>query len=247
MITSPAWAERIRQVAPRGMKVLAAPRLAPAALEGVRRVWLVSLPGAPGFSWQPELDLLARSAAPDASLPLGKLRVARFELSHPDLPLAALEDRLAGATVTLGGRACAAERGAFRCAGDRTRATVGHGVVEVGGLPRPCLLVRVSGEAAPVRVSLPGVPVGRALRGNAGLVEPSGEPSGAPSAAPAGAPLTVSVRVDGEEAAAVQLEGGAWPGFQVDTSRWAGERHAVSLEVVVPADRALCVQAVTLP
>jgi hypothetical protein len=241
LVTSPAWAERIRQIAPRGLTVLTAPRLTPAALQGVRRVWLLSLPGAPGFSWQPELDLLARSAAPEPPLPVGKLRLARFELSHPDLPLAALEERLAGGSVSLGNRPCAANGAGFRCDAGQGKATLTRGVVEVNGVPRPCLLARLSGEPAPLRVTIPGVPVGRTLRGGAGLGGLAG-----PGAQEAGK-LAVAVRVDGEEAATVQLEASGWSSFQVDTARWAGERHAVSLEVAAPGDHALCLQAVTLP
>jgi hypothetical protein len=239
LIASPAWAERLRMVAPRRLRVLALPRFTPADLEGVRRVWLVSLTAAPGFSWQPELDLLARSAVPDPPLPVGRIQIARYELAHPDLPLATLAERLSGATATLGGQPCAAERGGLRCTGARSQAELTSGVVEVNGLPRPCLLVKMTGEAAPVRVTFPGVPVGRAVRGNAGLAS-EGQ-------AEASLPLTVAVRVDGEETAAVQLEGAAWPTFRVDTARWAGERHTLSLEVVVPGDRAICLQAVTLP
>jgi hypothetical protein len=241
LVTSPDWVERARQVAPRRVRVLALPRgttPAPAALEGVRRVWLLSLASAPGFSWQPELDLLARSAAPDPPVGVGRIRVARFELSHPDLPLAALDDRLAEATVTLGDLACTPERAGFRCAGERSEASVSRALVEVNGFARPCLLARLRGDSAPVRITFPRVPVGRALRGNAGLAETDVTED---------TPVTVAVRVDDQEAGAFQLEGGGWPSFRVDTTRWAGERHTVSMEVVVPPDQAVCLQAVTLP
>lgn len=239
VVTAPAWAERVRQVAPRDLRVLALPRLAPASLEGVRRVWLLSLPGAPGFDWQPETDLLSQATAPDPPLMVGRILVERYELSHPDLPLATLGDRLAGATVLLDGKPCAAESGRFRCAGDRSEATLAAEVVEVNGLPRSCILARLTGDAAPVRVTFPRVPMGRALRGNAGLAAAAEDG--------AAAPLTLAVRVEGEDAAAVQLEGGGWPSFRVDTTRWAGERRAVSLDFVVPVDQAICLQAVTLP
>jgi len=250
LVVSPAWAERVRVIAPRGLKVLASSRPASQAapfgaagadLEGVRRVWLVSLTGAPGFSWAPELELIARSAAPEPSQRVGELQITRYELSHPDLPLATLGDRLAGASVELGGAPCAAEGPRFRCAAARSEAEVESAVVEVNGLPRPCLLVKVAGEAAPIRITFPAVRVGRSLRGNAGVAAlPAGE-------AGESLPLTIAVRVAGEDAAAVQVEGAGWPTYQVDTGRWAGERHPVSLELVAPGDRAICLQAVTLP
>jgi hypothetical protein len=226
-------------LAPPGLRVLAQPRFEPAQIEGVRRVWLLSLRGAPGFSWQPEIDLLAHSVAPDPPLAVGRLELARHEITHPDLPLASLTGRLAGATVSLGGRPCTEERGGFRCAAERAQATLESAVVEVNGLPRACLVARASGDAAPVSLSFPGVPVGRVLRGSVGIVPASQEAISVP--------LTLAVRIDGEDAAAVQLDGAGWPGFQVDTGRWAGQKHTVVLELVVPEERALCLQAVTLP
>jgi hypothetical protein len=111
-------------------------------------------------------------------------------------------------------------------------------VVEANGLPRSCLVARASGGAAQVRATFGGVPVGRVLRGNVGALSPG---------AAASIPLTVVVRVDGEEASAVELDGAGWPTFRVDTGRWAGEKHALAIELVVPENRSLCVQAVTLP
>jgi hypothetical protein len=242
LVVSPAWAERLRMIAPRGLRVLALSGAA-SDLEGVRRVWLLSLPGSPGFSWQPELDLLARSATPDPPFSIGRIQVTRYELSHPDLPLATLGERLAGATVELGDVACAEDGRRFRCASDRSEAEIESAVVEVNGLPRPCLLVKVAGEAARIRMTFAAVPLGRGLRGNAGLAA-LGDPG---AEAVESLPLTLAVRVGEEEAAAVQLEGAGWPTFRVDTGRWAGERRAVTLELVAPGDRAVCLQAVTLP
>jgi hypothetical protein len=218
--------------------VLTQPRFAPADIEGVRRVWLVSLSRAPGFSWQPEIDLLARSSAPDPPLAVGRLEVARFEIAHPDLPLASLAERLPSASVSMGGQPCAEEGGAFRCSAERAQAWLENGVVEANGLTRSCLLARATGGAAQVRATFTGVPVGRVLRGSVGTLPADGSTS---------IPLTVVVRIDGEEAAAVELDGAGWPPFRVDTGRWAGEKHSVVLELVVPEDRSLCLQAVTLP
>jgi hypothetical protein len=238
VLASPGWAERVRLLVPRGMRVLTQPRFAPADLEGVRRVWLASLPRAPGFSWQPEIDLLARSASPDPPLDIGRLEISRFELTHPDLPLATLAERLPAASVRMGGRPCPEQRGAFRCSAQRTQVSVEAAVVEMNGLPRPCLVARASESTAPVLMTFPGVPMGRVLRGNAGTLPGGG--------AGASVPLNLVVRVDGEEAAAVELDAAAWTGFRVDTGRWAGEKHAVGIELVVPRERELCLQAATL-
>ncbi len=237
VLGSPAWAERLRLLAPRGLRVLDQPRFAPADLEGVRRVWLVSLPRAPGFSWQPEVELLGRSTASNPPLAVGRLEISRFEITHPDLPLASLVDRLAAASVAVEGQPCAGDGGGFRCSAGRVELSVENGVVEANGLARTCLVARASGGAARVLATFGGVPLGRVLRGNVGALG-----GGAGSL-----PLSVVVRVDGQEAAVIELDGAGWPTFRVDTGRWAGEKHTVGLELVVPENRSLCLQAVTLP
>ncbi len=239
VLSSPPWAERLRLLGPRGARVLDQPRFAPADLEGVRRVWLVSLPRAPGFSWQPEVDLLARSTASDPPLAVGRLEIARFEITHPDLPLASLVDRLAAASVTVEGQPCPGDGGGFRCSAGGAQLSLERGVVEANGLARSCMVARASGGAARVLATFGGVPLGHVLRGNAGALLADG---GAGSI-----PLSVVVRVDGQETAAIELDGAGWPTFRVDTGRWAGEKHTVGLELVVPENRSLCLQAVTLP
>jgi hypothetical protein len=235
---SPAWAERLRMVAPPRLRVMGGPRFSHQELEGVRRVWLLSLPVAPGFSWKPELELIARATPTDQPVAVGRLEISRYEVSHPDLVLATLTDELARASVDLGGTPCSEVQGTFRCGGGRATASVDVGVVDVEGLPRQCLVARASGEPAPLALNFPAVPLGRVLGGSAGLLPRGG-------AAPT--PLTVSMRVDGEEAGSVELDGAAWPSFHLDTERWAGQVRSVALEVVVPADRTLCLQAVTQP
>lgn len=94
---SPAWAERAREVLPASVPVLAARRYAGEDLLGVRRVWLVSLTRAPGFSWGPELDLLQRGSPAGGPARLGALDVARIDVAFPILPLAFLPDRAARA------------------------------------------------------------------------------------------------------------------------------------------------------
>jgi hypothetical protein len=238
VMVSPAWAERIRSVAPRRLRVLARSGGAPAELQGVRRVWLVSLPRAPGFTFRPEIELLAQATAPDPPLAVGGLSLTRLELTHPELPLASLREALGAASVTLGGLACTGGGGLFECRTNRGQASLERGTVEVNGLPRSCLLVRTAGEAARLAATFPEVPVGRVIRGNAGLV-------GAAGAGPAS--LALVVRIDGEEASTVQLEGAGWPSFRLDTSRWAGGRHAVAVELVIPEERELCLDLVMLP
>ncbi|HEY6001909.1 MAG TPA: hypothetical protein VIV57_03480, partial [Anaeromyxobacter sp.] len=95
VVLSPAWAERAREVLPASLPVLAARRYAGEDLFGVRRAWLVTLPRAPGFTWDAEEDLLQRGALSGRAARLGALEVARLEIAFPVLPLAFLPDRLA--------------------------------------------------------------------------------------------------------------------------------------------------------
>jgi len=236
--SSPAWAERLRLVAPPRLRVLGGPRFSHAELEGVRRVWLVSLPSAPGFSWKPELELIARATPTDPPLAVGRLEIAHYEVSHPDLVLASLPDELARATIDLGGTPCTEAHGVFRCTGGRATASVEAGVIDVEGLPRQCLVAHAWGEATPLTLTFPAVALGRVLGGSAGLL---------PRGSAQTAPLTLTLRIDGEEAGSVELDGAAWPSFHLDTGRWAGQEHSVALEVVIPEDRTLCLQAVTQP
>jgi hypothetical protein len=203
----------------------------------VRRVWLLSLPRAPGFTYQAELDLAAMSSAADPPQAVGHLEVARYELAHPELPLARLDQRLAQAEVRLGDRACPPSRAGFRCTLGEAEAWVEEATVEVDGLPRSCLTVRASGDAGPITIAFPALPLGRELRGNSGLLPGEGTNTSA----------TLAVRIDGEQAGAVELDGAGWPSFEVDTTRWAGQRRPVMLELSVPEGRPLCLQAVTMP
>jgi hypothetical protein len=235
---APFWAERARTEAPLRMPVLAQRRLTSSDLEGVRRIWLLSLPRAPGFTWQAELDLVPLASAAEPPQALGRLEVTRYELSHPAMPLARLGERLGEASVRMGDRACASGRDGFRCTAGEAQASVEGAVVEVDGLPRSCMVARASGDAAPITIAFPAMALGRELRGNAGLL---------PGAGGTEVPVTLAVRVDGEEAGAVELDGAGWPSFRVDTGRWAGQRRPIALELGVPEGRALCLQAVTMP
>jgi hypothetical protein len=234
---SPAWAERARMVLPAQAPVLDGPGLATGELTGVRRVWLVALPGAPGFSWETELGLVERGARSDP-LRLGGLEVTRFELAYPDLPLAFLPDWLARAAATVGGEPCTPDgSGALRCPGPGAP-TITRSVREVGGRPRPCL-VATGVAAGPVALTFPAVPMGRVLRGHAGI---AGDPGGA------GSQIRIGVQVDGEEVGAAELAGAGWSPFQIDTSRFAERVRPLTLTVNAAGIAGpVCLDAVTLP
>jgi hypothetical protein len=232
---SPPWAERAREVLPLPVPVLAHRRYAGEDLVGVRRLWLVSLPRAPAFTWDPELDVLQRAARSDPPLRLGALEVARYEISFPVLPLAFLPDRLAQAAVSHGEVACAGDgAGAFRCADEAVG--VRREVREVGGAARPCL-VASAGRGLPLALTFPAVRVGRVVRGHLGALGGASLP----------APVRVAVRVEAEEAGAAEISGPGFVPFEVDTSRFAGAAHPLSIVLTTPGDAELCLDAVTLP
>jgi hypothetical protein len=237
---SPAWAERIRLLAPAHVPVRAAPADAAEDLLGVKRAWLVSLPDAPGFGWDAEAGLLDRAARNDAPLRLGRLEVTRYDVALPAVPLAFLPDRLGAAEVRLGPAACTADAlGGFVCPGP-SRVRVERSVREVGGQPRPCLVAPPDPAAgAPLAIEFRRVPVGRVLRGHAGV---AGDPPGAGVT-----PVRISVLIDGEEAGAAELSGPGWREFQIDTARFAGRERSVLLVLSAAAPVGpLCLDAVTL-
>jgi hypothetical protein len=235
LVLSPPWAERARERLPASIPVLAHARYEAEDLVGVRRVWVLSLARAPGFSWQPELDLVQRGSRTEAPERVGAFEVSRYDLASPTLPLAFLPDRLQRAEVFRGTVPCPPDvRGAFRCGGAR----VEREVREIAGAPRPCLVVGLE-AGAPVSIGFPGVRVGRVLHGHVGAL-------GAP------APVRISVVVNGEEAGAAEVTGGAFAAFQVDTTRLGGEARHVTLVLTTPgADDAgaseFCLDAMTLP
>lgn len=240
---SPEWAERARVVAPARVPVLAAATYEGEDLAGVRRLWLVSLPRAPGFNYDVEVDLLGRASRNDVPLELGGLEVTRYDVGAPVAPLAFLPDRLAAAEVRLGAGVCDPEGAGFRCAipaAARPTLLVERTVREVGGLPRPCLLASPDAAAgAPLSLAFPDVPVGRVVRGHAGL---AGDPPGVRT------PVRIAVLVDGEEAGAAELSAPGWSAFQIDTSRFAGRSRTLSLVLTTTGRPGpLCLDAVTLP
>ena len=232
IVLAPPWAERARAILP---SVPALPSLAAGEdLYGVRRVWLVALPDAPGFSYAPELALLARGALSDAPQRLGAIAVTRHALHAPALPLAFLPDRIAQAEVTLEGAPCAAAAGGFRCAGG---AEVVRSVRDVGGVPRPCLSVELRGAAGPLHVAFPGVPLGRAVRIHAGA-----------AAARASGPVRITVGLDGAEIGAADVALAGFAPLEVDTPAEAGRFHTVELTIrAAPDVGPLCLDAAVLP
>jgi hypothetical protein len=236
VVLSPPWAERAREVLPSTAPVLARARWSGEDLLGVRRVWLLSMPRAPGFSWDPELDLLERASRSAPAETVGAFEVALLDLAYPTLPLAFLPDRLAGGHVTLGDLPCAAEpTGGFRCDAP-AEARVARDVREVAGAPRPCLVATFP-SGAPLAIGFPPVRIGRVVRGHAGAL------GGATAA-----PVRVAVVLDGEEAGAAEISGEGFLPFQIDTTRFAGQPREVSLVLTTPApSAALCLDAVTLP
>lgn len=235
---APAWAERAREVLPPGLPVLARTGRGE-DLPGVRRVWLLSLSRAPGYDWSTEVALVSRAARSTPAQRLGALEVTRHELARPTLPLAFLPDRLAQAEVSLGGAPCAADGAAFVCepAGLRVERTVR----EVDGVPRPCLSVSLDAPpGAPLALAFPGVPLARAVRGHAGVAGGRGHTPGAT--------VRIAVLVDGEEAGAVEVAGGGFEPFEIDTAHLPPGFHVVTLVLTSPgAPGTLCLDAETLP
>ena len=229
---SPSWAERARAVLPPSVPVFANARWNGEDLLGVRRLWLLSIPDAPGFSWSAETELLQRTAQPRPPERIGAFRLGRLDLAAPALPLAFLPDRLAEAEVSRGEGGCPRDAtGVFRCPGG----SVSRDVRDVGGAPRPCVVAAL-GEGEPLVIAFPPVRVGRSLRGHGG---PVGDGA---------APLRVSVVVDDEEAGSAEIAAGhAFAPFEVDTARFAGDGRRVSLVLTPAGAGAVCLDAVTLP
>ena len=232
---SPAWAERAREILPERLPNrpdVALPLLALSSyaeadedLSGVRRVWLVSLPGAPGASPRIARQLASRSEASEGPLQVGRLDLTRYDLRSPLLPLHSFTERLASASIqNPGGRVVRETR-------------------EVDLLPRTCIVVSFPGpRPEPARLVFQAVPLGRALRGHLGLV---GDVSaGAPS-------VSLRVKVDGLEMGRAEARAArpGWSAFQIDTARISGQTRQVTLEVVPSGSlpRGVCIDLMSLP
>ena len=242
VVLAPWWAERARAALPPALPVLAFPRLAGEDLPGLRRVWLLALPRAPGGTGGVERDLHGRAVAPGATARFGALALTPLALAEPVLPLAFLPDRLEGASVTWGEARCAPTSGGFRCPG-KGGPSVLRQVREVEELPRTCLVIEPSPGAAALRIAFDAVPLGRLLRGHTGIV---GEASLGGEEA-----VEIGVEVGGERALALAEPAGApgWHRFEVGTRPPAGgaARVTFTLSTRDPGPRPLCLDAYTLP
>ncbi len=241
---APMWAERARVVLPASIPVMALPRYGrDEDLVGVRRVWLISLLDAPGFSHQIEADLIGRAAGLDGPQRLGGLEVTRYDLRAPTLPLAWLPDRLAGAQVRVGDEPCLPDAtGVFRCPAPPW-VYVSREVREIDYLPRPCLWAHPNSDpSAPLTIEFPAVPMGRLLYGHTGIV--------GDAVFDGKAPVLLEVKVDGETVGVVDEppRSPGWHRFQIDTSRNAGRTRTVSFTVTAadPGRRHFCFEAMTL-
>ena len=236
----PAWAERAREVLPAVAPVLASTPAAGEDLPGVRRVWVVTLPDVPRPLRRAETALAARAVASAPPQRLGALEVTRHDLADPLLPLAFLPDRVESLSVTLGREPCPAVAGGFRCGGTGPEAVrVRRSLREVAGVARPCLVLAPLGPlAAPLVLRFAGIPVGREVRGHAGVT----------GVLPSGARLGVTVVLDGEEAGAVELAPAGFAPFRVDTGRFAGRTRDLSFVLTAPRPVGeLCLDGMTVP
>ncbi len=232
---SPPWAERAREILPASVPVLAERRYAGQDLVGVRRVWLLSLQAAPGFSYRIDGDLSERASQWRATERLGALEATRYDLASPTLPLAFLPDGLARAEVSLASKPCARDaRGAFACAGPPP-ARIERSVRDVAGSPRPCIVATLGAAApSPLVLSFPSVRIGRTVHGHAAHL---GSGSGR---------IRVSAQVDGEDAGEAEVGDSPHP-FRIDTTRFSGRNGTLTLAVTLPDAGALCLDAVVLP
>jgi len=107
---------------------------------------------------------------------------------------------------------------------------------DVQGVALRCLEL-ASGPGALAHLPLPRLLLGGALAGHAALVPRS-----------ATGPARLLVRVDDEPAIPVEVTPrGGWQPFRIDTSRFAGTSHSVTVEAETPAGATLCVEALLLP
>ena len=221
VMLAPAWAERAREAFPGRLPFL--PDIED--LTGIRRVWLLSLPDAPGGVGRFPAQLAARSASIERPLRLGELELTRHDLAAPALPLWSLTDRLAESEVDAGG------------------ATVAREVREVAFLPRTCVLARWPGPVSgPAVIRLPPGPVGSSLRLRAALVGDTSTGGGSASA---------RLRVDGLEVARADAAPGrvSWAPSTFDATRLPPAAREVTVEIVPDGilSRGVCVELVALP
>ncbi len=234
VLLDPPWAERAREVLGRTapaqlaagapLSILSLPSLAGEELPGVRRIWLLELPRAPGHRATLGRELAGRAEPVGPTHSLGALRLAAWQLRSPELPLASLAALLS--------RARAEPPGAFS-----------RQLREVDGLPRDCLFAELA-PGGTARVTFEGVPLGKALRGHTGVV---GE-----AALSGEDPVRLEV-VAGTVALGAFEDPPASPGwhpFALDTSVGAGSAARVVLTLRAPRSGGplpFCLEAFTLP
>jgi len=247
---SPAWAERARQALPDRLPlhpdvplaILNYPSYAGEDLPGVRRVWLVSVPRAPGATRSVARDLASRSSSVDGPQSLGALEVTRYELQDPERPLFVFAERLPAASARVGDSPCGPDgRGGLRCP---ESLTVARGIREVDFLPRTCIRASPSGDPSrPLTLVFPDVPLGSSLRGHTGTAGAAGLGNDAP--------VRLRVAVDGEELGVAEEPSRTpgWHRFQLDTSKYAGRRRPVSFEITALGTPRFdfCFEAASLP
>ncbi len=232
VVLAPPWAERAREILPEriparpevALPILAFPSLDPEEdLRGVRRVWLLSFPGAPGGTGPVASRLAPRAASVEGPMQLGQLELTRYDLETPVLPLWSLVDRLPSASVQTRDARVTAE----------TR--------EVGFLPRSCVVARWSGPGLdPVVIRLASLPLGISLVGRVALA--GNAPGGGAS---------VRVKVDGVEVARADATPGRPAGqpLRFDASRLPPASHEVTVEIVPsgPVPGGVCIDLAALP
>ena len=222
---APWWAERARAVVPSSLPVLAFPRIAGEDLPGVRRVWLVALPGVPGGEGLLERDLAGRGVRATPAARVGGLELSRFDLTEPVLPLFRLSERIDGASVS-----------------PASGPHPSREVREVDLLPRDCLVAQPSPGRSPLTLAFPAVPLGRTLRVFTGIV---GE-----AALQGEAPVEVAIALDGRQVALAEEPPAApgWHRTDVDTATLAGRTATltVTLRTADRGPRPLCLEAYAL-
>ena len=240
---APWWAERARAVLPAALPVLAFPRLAGEDLPGIRRVWVVAVPSAPGGTGLVERDLAGRGTRAVAAERVGALALSRFDLAEPVLPLSQLSERIDGASASLMGRPCPRDRGgALRCPG-RAGAHVSREAREVDLLPRVCLVIEPPPAAGPLTLTFPAVPLGRTLRVLTGIVGETPQQ--------ADAAVKVGIALDGRDAGETEERPGTpgWHRTDVDSAALAGRPATLTFTVRAGRGhpRPICLEAYALP
>lgn len=172
VLVLPGWAERLRLYVDPSIPVHALPPDDPDLAEH-DRLWVVTLPFAPGYD--PEADLavlVARFGRPALVSDTSPLMLLRFDGTRQQA-FVRLADRLASAQVSLAGRPCAwqpdhragprfqCQQGGWNYVADETR--------EIDYLPRRCMWAHPV-RNKPLSIRFPDVPPGSWLEVRGGIV-----------------------------------------------------------------------------